>query len=242
MKFEEFGMENDTVIVMLHGANFVHTFGRCYCVSKFFHIVVPHIMGFGAEAHRTFDADTCILELAEFIKSFNKKVYIIGHSLGAQLAFALVSKYPELFLGALIISPHLIKSETELADLTEKNLKQLKTLKNKAVCRSIAFLSGMPKKARREFVEHIQNISEQTVINCINNNITFESMPDFKNISLPIIALAGTKEPSAIKKSVVSMTEINSNCTLKIWKNAAHNIPSRFSSKLISLLLVTVPF
>ena len=55
MYVEEYGKENRSVIVMLHGANFVHCFGRQYSLAEKYHIVVPHIMGFGNETDRVFD-------------------------------------------------------------------------------------------------------------------------------------------------------------------------------------------
>ena len=47
MRVEEYGKENESIIVMLHGANFVHCYGRQYPLAEKYHIVVPHIMGFG---------------------------------------------------------------------------------------------------------------------------------------------------------------------------------------------------
>ena len=79
---------------MLHGANFVHCFGRQYSLAERYHIVVPHIMGFGNEGERIFDTEICIRGLADFIRSFNSKVLLIGFSLGAQIAFKLISEYP----------------------------------------------------------------------------------------------------------------------------------------------------
>ncbi len=63
MKIEEYGKENGSTIVMLHSANFVHCFGRQYPLADRFHIAVPHIMGFGEEADRVFDTETCATEL-----------------------------------------------------------------------------------------------------------------------------------------------------------------------------------
>ena len=67
MKLEEYGKEHDKTLVMLHGAHFVHSFGRQYPLAEKYHIIVPHIMGFGAEADRVFDTETCVSELAEYI-------------------------------------------------------------------------------------------------------------------------------------------------------------------------------
>ena len=65
-----------------------------------YHIVVPHIMGFGNETERVFDTEICIEELSGFIRSFDNKVLLIGFSLGAQLAYKLILKYPDLFYAA----------------------------------------------------------------------------------------------------------------------------------------------
>ena len=52
MRIEEFGKENDEIIIMLHGANFVHSFGGQYTLAKEYHLIVPHLMGFGDHTDR----------------------------------------------------------------------------------------------------------------------------------------------------------------------------------------------
>lgn len=47
MYVEEYGTENNEIIVMLHGANFVHSFGRQYVLAEKYHLIVPHLMGYG---------------------------------------------------------------------------------------------------------------------------------------------------------------------------------------------------
>lgn len=131
MKIEEYGKENNSIIVMLHGANFVHCYGRQYSLANSFHIIVPHIMGFGDEAGRIFYTDTCCAELVNMIRSLNKKVLLVGFSLGAQLAFKLVSEYPELFYSAIIVSPWLNKTESSLAEVMKMNEKQLQKSRQK---------------------------------------------------------------------------------------------------------------
>ena len=69
MFIEEYGKENSRTIVMLHGAFFVHIFGRQYSLSSQYHLIVPHIMGFGNNTEHIFETDACIQELADYIKS-----------------------------------------------------------------------------------------------------------------------------------------------------------------------------
>ena len=236
MKVEEYGKDKQKTIVMLHGAHFVHTFGRQYTLSKEYHIVVPHIMGFGDNTDRVFQADACIKELADYIKSLNKKVMLIGFSLGAQLAFRLVAEYEELFESSIIVSPWLIKEESTLSKADELNKKQFKQLQNKFLCRLIGTMNGLPPKACKEFVLQMQNVKEETIHRIVYNGITIDSVPKFADVSIPVIALAGEKEQAEILNSIKKMAEINANCRFEIWDKAGHNIPPLFAKKFNKLI------
>ena len=207
-----------------------------YSLSKKFHIVVPHIMGFGNNADRVFQTDECIKELADYIKSLNKKVMLMGFSLGAQLAFRLVAEYEELFESAIIVSPWLIKEESELSKANEMNKRQFKQLQNKFMCRLIGTMNGLPPKACKEFVLQMQNVKEETIHNIVYNGITIDSVPKFADISLPVVALAGKKEQDDILNSIKKMAELNKNCRFEIWDKAAHNIPPVFAKRFNELI------
>ncbi len=240
MRIEEYGKGNSKTIVMLHGAYFVHSFGRQYSLSKKYHIIVPHIMGFGDHTEKVFSTDKCITELAKYIKSLNKKVVLVGFSLGAQLAYKLVSEYEELFESAILVSPWLVKDEEVLSQAAQMNKKQLKTLKNKFTCRLIAMMNGLPPKACKEFISQMQRVKEETVHNVVYNGITIESVPKFSNVTIPVIALVGEKEQSEIHQSVQKMAEMNPICRVEIWKKANHNIPPIFAKKFNDLICSVV--
>ncbi|MBQ8780472.1 MAG: alpha/beta hydrolase [Oscillospiraceae bacterium] len=232
---EELGKGNEKTIVMLHGANFVHTFGMQYRLADSYHIIVPHIMGYGNHTDKIFDTDSCINELAEFISGLNKKVLLVGFSLGAQLAFRLVSEHPELFTGAVIVSPWLIKEEPMLSEVMKMNEKQFASFKKRWLCNIIGMMNGLPSAQRKEFVEQMQKVSIKTVHNSVNNGITFDTV-SFADVSIPVIALAGAKEQKEVTDSVKKMAELNDNCRFEIWDKAAHNIPVLFSKRFNELL------
>lgn len=236
MKIEEFEKDNDSIIVMLHGANFVHTFGRQYSLAADFHLIIPHIMGFGDEAERVFDTETCITELAEYISGLGEKVLLVGFSLGAQLAFKLVSEYPDLFYAAVIVSPWLIKSESELSEAMKINEQQFASLQKRWLCNIVGMMDGKPKGHRKEFVEQMQKVSIQTIRNSVDNGITFESEPGFADVAIPVAALAGAREQQSMIDSVQKMAEINPHCRYEIWEKAAHNIPPVFAKDFNALI------
>lgn len=238
MKLEEYGKKNAKTIVMLHGAHFVHSFGRQYPLAEHYHIIVPHIMGFGSEAERVFDTDACIKELAELVESQGKKVMLVGFSLGAQLAFKLVAEHEELFHGAVLVSPWLIKEEPMLSEIEKRNQQQLQQLKKKWLCNITAFLNGLSlKEQRKEFVEQMQQVKSETVRNVVYNGITLDSVPEFARVSIPVVALAGEKEQPVIHDSVRKMAQLGRNCRCEIWEKAGHNIPPLFAEKFNQLLI-----
>jgi pimeloyl-ACP methyl ester carboxylesterase len=236
---EEYGKDNKSVIVMLHGANFVHCFGRQYSLAEKYHIIVPHIMGFGKEAGRVFDTDICIRELADYIRSIDSKVLLIGFSLGAQLAFKLISEYPDLFYAAIIVSPWLNKEQPELSEVLRMNEKQFYSLKKKWLCNIIGMMNGLPSAQRKEFVRQMQEVKVETIRNSVDNGITFDGVRGFENVDFPVIALAGAKEQQSVLNSVKEMAEKNNNCRYEIWEKAAHNMPPMFSKRFNILITET---
>lgn len=238
--YEEYGKSNEITLVMLHGANFVHSFGRQYSLAEKFHILVPHIMGFGKEAERTFNATEAIDDIVELIRSINRKVFVIGFSLGAQLTFSLISNYAELFYGAVLVSPWLIKNEAQMEYIVQQNMEQYKNLKKPWLCNLIGMMNGLPKEPRKDFVRYMQTVNEATIYNSINNGIIFSKEPKFKYVEIPILAIAGEREADDIKSSVIKMHKENKNCQYEIWEKAAHNIPpvyfKRFNARLMQFI------
>lgn len=236
MIVEEYGAKNEKIVVMLHAANYVSTFEAQYELANDYHIVVPHLMGFGDNTEKSFQTDECIKQLADYIAGFGKKVYLVGFSLGAQLGFKLISEHQELFRAAILISPWLIKEEPFQSEIEAANIKQLKRLKNKLICNFIATMNGMHTEQRKIFVSQMQNVTESTMHNIVYNGITLESVPSFKDVLFPVAVLAGSKEYKEVQDSVIRMSELNVNCRYKIFDRAGHNIPIAFSKRLNAMI------
>ena len=236
MYTEEYGKENEKIIIMLHGGNFVHSFSKQYVLGEKNHIIVPHLMGYGNETANTFDTEKQIAELADFIEALGKKVLLVGFSLGAQIAYKLVSEHQELFCGAIIISPWLDKNEKMLAAVLAQNEKQFKMFKKKGTCNFIGLMNGLSKPQRKEFVEQMQKVTIETMRNAVDNGITLESVKGFESVKIPVYALAGAKEQAEVTGSVRAMSEKNPNCKYEIWEKAAHNIPPLFAERLNKLI------
>ena len=232
MYAEEYGKGNKEIIVMLHGANFVHTFSRQYILAEKYHLIIPHLMGYGKETGKTFDTASQIRELVSYITSLHQKVLLVGFSLGAQIAFKLVAEHEELFSGAIMISPWLEKPDKMLQSVMEQNEKQYMLFRKRWICNLIGFLNGLPRAQRKDFVEQMQQVTIETVRRSVDNGITLDSVKGFEKVSIPVYAFAGEKEQAEVTGSVVEMEKRNSHCQCRIWKKAAHNIPQLYDKEL----------
>ena len=105
IQFDEYGNRNNPTILLLHGAGALDTFTRQYCFANKFHLVVPHLPGAGENAHIPYLPAETISLLHELIKSLHKEnIGVVGHSLGAQIAIMLVTRYPQHFSFAVFLS------------------------------------------------------------------------------------------------------------------------------------------
>lgn len=236
MYFEQYGQRENPIVVFLHGAFFVHSFGRQYPLSEKYCLLIPHLPGFGREAKETFEASAVVSELAQFIRELGRPVTLVGFSLGAQLAVKLLAEHPELFNGAVIVSPWLIKDEGSLEEAYRANSKQVRTMKNRFMCRIIGLMNGLPGPQRDEFVEQMQQVSEQTLRNVVYNGIDLDSVEDFARVEVPVVVLAGGKEQARVINSARCLEHMNPNCRVEVWPKAAHNIPPLFRKRFNSLL------
>lgn len=228
MYFEEYGDKSKPIIVFLHGAFFVHAFGRQYPLSDKYYLVVPHIMGFGSDSDRIFDEDRFVSELAEFIGGLKRKVTVIGFSLGAQLAVKLAAEHAELLNGAIFVSPWLIKESAVLSEALAVNLKHYKSSRKRWFCALLGLMNGLPKAQRKVFVEQMQRLREETVCAMVNNKITIDTVGGLRGADIPMLALAGEKEPDSMKESIFALEKLNPRCRAEVWEKAAHNIPPMF--------------
>jgi pimeloyl-ACP methyl ester carboxylesterase len=226
MHIDEFGSKGDKTLIMLHGAFFTNAFGRNIKLSRRYHLVMPHIMGFGEEAGRTFDTDEAIKELRDLAHQYESPA-IIGFSLGAQLAYALLTLDPLLYSAGILVSPWLIGKDPFPEDVMEENLKMYHSLQSKTRCRLIGLMNGMPKKERDSFARNMQKVSEETVRRSADNGITLERYPRFDDVNCPVLALAGEKEADSVIASVYALRRENPLCVAEVWEGAGHNIPPR---------------
>ena len=237
MYFDEFGINNEEIIVFLHGANMVHCFAKQYKLAKDYHLVVPHLVGFGNEAKRIYNKKDNITELIDLISKFNKKVNLVCFSLGSQLGFALINERPDLFKKVILVSPWLHKEQTDLDQAIKENSMILEQMKNPLLAKIACIPYGLDRKMKKEFVEYMKYVSDKTIINMVTDMVDFKDYPSYKNLNLNILAICGEKEDELMRDTLDELSNLNKNCISELWLEDFHNIPYKDSKRFNKTIL-----
>lgn len=233
MYYEKYGDSESPVIICLHGTNFVHCFSKqCTKLSDNFCLVVPHLPGFGRSSGETFSTEAAVYQTAELIRSFGKRVTLMGFSLGAQLCLPLICRHIELFNGAVMISPWLIKETAEIEKIMKQYADNEKSVRSGFIPGLGTLTNGLDKDDRREHKEYCQSVTMKSILASVDNGIMLDDYPQYADVNIPIMTLCGIKEMTDIRRSVRTLAKQNPNCTYDMWDGAGHNIPFKCASRL----------
>lgn len=235
--YEKYGNELNPAIILLHDSESVYCFSKeCDHLGKNYCAYVPHLPGFGRSTEKIFSTETAIEQLTEFASSFKKPVTLVGASLGAELAFHLICRKTELFNGCIMISPWL---EKDIAGI-EKALTQLndkeKIIKNKFMSGLSGLTMGLNKDEMRDYNEFRKNVSMNSLVAAVDNGISYEDYPEYKELDIPLMALCGLNEPMEIRNSVRRLTKENPNCSYDMWDGVSKQLPIKAATRLSTII------
>lgn len=234
---DTYGDEKNPTILLLHGAGVVDTFRGQYPLAERYHLVVPHLYGAGEAADRAYDPETLTGELLELVDSLGKEqIGLVGHSLGAQLAVMLVCRRSERFSFAVFLSawvdprPGTVKAYCAMAGAAAGMLH----------IRSLVRLQGKYWHFSREQVEYLvrysQKITPEIYRSFFANTLDIRSLPEYASVSIPMMAVCGSREVGDMKRSLTLLGE-NPHCRTVLLPKSDHDFPMRREQALNELLL-----
>ena len=234
--FDEYGNRQNPTILLLHGAGALDTFCQQYCFSEKYHLVVPHLCGAGKAADKVYEPESLKQELFHLIEDLHKeKIGVIGHSLGGQMAVMLVSERPELFCSAVFLSawvnptPSTVKMYCSLAGISAAMLhwKWLIQFQGK--------YWNFTEEQTMYMAEYSKQITPQVYRSFFANTLDLIKQPSYRMVTVPMLAICGSKEVKDMKISLDLLSE-NPNCKTIILPKANHDFPMRNSEDLNKIL------
>lgn len=238
MYFEEYGNRENPTIIFLHCAAIVEIYLNLYSLADRFHIIVPHLYGSGKEVETDFSFEKNEKAICELVESNGlHNVYVFGHSEGANLALALVSRYPTLFKKAIISSPMIDKTEK----IAQKKARFVGSMYGFVHSRLVGkiyvrFLGIKEKERAQFFLNYWSKISKKTWQTYYTDRFTLENYPEYVGISVPILYLYGSKEPKIIKETVETLHELNEYSAIRVISGFGHEHPLKNSKALKKII------
>ncbi len=226
MHYDEYGNRSQPTIILMQCAGVVDTFSSLYDLSSEFHLVVPHFYGSGKEVNKDFSLEETKSGLLEMIKSLGEEsVYIVGHSLGANITLAIVSQHEELFKKAIISSPFFYTSKMEKKLIIMYMRLAIELLKSKMMGRIFTRYLKYEGNRKDFFIDYWAKISKKTWLNYFIDDITLDMCSNFKNVGLPVQFIYGEKEPNGVKNTVLALAKEKSYSSIKCIKKGNHGHP-----------------
>jgi len=227
MYYNEYGDSNNQTIVLLHCAGVLDMFEFMYDLSSDYHIVVPHILGTGEEVGTDYNLRDSVEGILEIITGLKKdKVYLVGHSLGAILAFCLVAEREELFEKVIISSPMLTATKKFIKLTTIYMTAMYPLLKSKMMGKAFVRLLKLSKEKSNIFLEYWSKVTLRTWQNYFTDGVNMNQYSDFGKVKTPILLIYGEKELKVIKNSIKAIEGLKTDCTVECVKQQGHGHPA----------------
>ena len=236
--FDEYGNQDNPTLLMLHGAGAVHTFTQQYGFQEKYHLIVPHIYGNGKEAAQPYNPEAVIAALVELIESLGKeKIHIMGHSLGGELAVALVSNYPDYFDKAIFLSAWVCATEKSVANYVKMAKFSAFALKFRFLLKWQAKYWHYTEDQTEFLLTYGPQITKENYIAFFANRVKLDDLEGYPDVKFPILAICGQNETKEIINSIEELGKRNPMCETVILPDASHDYPLRNAEDLNPILL-----
>lgn len=238
MYYDEYGNRENHTIVFLHGAAATDTFCNQYCFQNKYHLVVPHLYGCGKEVNETYEPQKTIQAIAEIIQGLGKnKVTLIGHSLGGELAVAIVSQYENLFDKAILLSAWVCSSEKSMKMYQKIAKYSCHTLKLGWLVKLQAKYWHYTKEQADFMVQYAKKITPEQYAAWFKYRIFLDEQTNYSKVKIPLLAVCGKKEVKEMKNSTFELGKRNPNCKTIFLDQVNHDYPLRQADLLNPILL-----
>jgi pimeloyl-ACP methyl ester carboxylesterase len=238
MYFDEYGSRENHTVVLLHGAGVVDTFSRQYEALSGFHLVMPHLYGSGQETAEPYAPEKAITAVLEIIRGLGKdKVSLVGHSMGAQLAVALVSRHEALFDRAVFLSPWVCSTEKTAQMYARLAGVSAAAMRASRLVRLQAKYWGFTPEQTEFMAGYSRNITREQYAAWFTKRIYLDDLPGYASVHIPMLAVCGAKEVKEMIHSVEELGRRNPHCKTVILPGARHDFPMHNPETINPILL-----
>jgi len=228
LHYGEYGDPKGDLIMFLHGGG-VSGWMWDKQVQYFtnFHCVVPDLPQQGlSKQHHPFTIHNSAEQLITLIeeKAKGKKVIVIGFSLGAQIIVQMLGMKSNL-IDIAIINSALVRPSPTLKKWIRPSIKLTFPLaRNRVFSKLQAKMLYISEHYFDQYYAEICDMKLDTLVQILEENMTFALPAGFKNASGKILITVGQKEKAIMKASAKDIVQSNLNCTGVIIPAIGHGV------------------
>ena len=165
-----------------------------------------------------------------------RKVALIGFSIGAQIALQMVSKRPELFCFTMLNSPLTIPATLPNSIIRHAVRCTHPLIKNRSFSALQASALAIPAEDFETYYQQSLELSPLALTNMLEENMQFSIPEDFPDIKTNVLVTVGEKEKPIVKQSAAKLANCNPQCKSLLIANTRHGFPLEHP-QLFNLLL-----
>lgn len=229
MQYREYNPEHPTLMVFLHGGG-VSSWMWDEQVNYFssrHHCLIPDLPGHGRSRSGSFSIQDSAEQVIQLISEVapNKKVIVIGFSLGAQILVKMLSIKEDL-IDVAIINSALTKPMAVGSKLLMPILKiSFPLVKWKSFAKLQAKELYIHEEQFPLYFEDSANTNLNSFIQVMKENMSFSIPPRYSKTNAKILVTVGEKEKKIMRDSAVELVKENANAKGIIIPNVGHGIP-----------------
>ncbi|WP_025027531.1 alpha/beta fold hydrolase [Caldalkalibacillus mannanilyticus] len=224
LHYIEHGNKNAPLLVFIHGGG-VSSWMWDKQVEYFssYHCLVPDLPDHGKSRSHFFSIDQSAQSIIELIeeKANGKQIHVVGFSLGAQILIAILSKKPTLIDSAIINSA--LVRPIPFANILIKSLMiTYPLIQNRTFSKLQARSMYIDQKYFETYYQESCRLTKDDFERIMKENMSFTIPETFKKAKSKILVTVGEKEKRIMKKSLVDITNSNSNCKGVVIPKVGH--------------------
>lgn len=226
---QEYGNQSGPFMLFLHGGGVSSwMWEKQIQYFKNYHCVVIDLPGHGSNAHiEDFTIEESATRLVEFIKQFanEKKIIVIGFSLGAQVLIQSLSLAPNLIDYAVINSALVRPSKIGKMSVRPMVKLTFPLIKNKTFSKLQAKMLYVNEEQFEKYYKESLKMKRHTLIQVLEENMSYDIPRKFSESTAKILVTVGAKEKRLMKKSAIDIGNHHPNSKVMMISDMGHGFP-----------------